>query len=94
MKPLRPIKKPPITKWKQVDRSEGQLSAKLVITNGTTETWHDYDTRSETIDPVVGSIRVFNSATGLYEQCDTLASAKQMMASHIARLTFIEPDRN
>jgi hypothetical protein len=70
--------------------TRGHLSAKLVkVVNGN-ECWEEYDTRNETDDPVVGTIMVFNSETGVYEPCDCLSDAVELFAEHETRLTPLE----
>jgi hypothetical protein len=78
-------------KLRKVARTSGHFSAKLAVTNPDgSETWFDYDTRGQTVEPT-GTIMVFDSSRGVYEAARDLAHAKQLFAQHTARLTVTEP---
>ena len=77
-----------VIRFKTYTKTSGHFSAKLRINNPDgTQTWFDYDTRGQTEEPS-GTILVFNSALGVYEEARNLAHAQEMFAEHTKRLTY------
>lgn len=67
--------------------TKGHFSAKLLTKNTDgSETWSDYDTRTDSEPAINQCILVFNSGTGLYEKAKDLNHAKELFAYHSNRI--------
>jgi len=71
----------------EVTDTKGHFAANLITVKDGVETWEYYDTRVHDTDPD-GVIAVFNSATGTYDRCESLAEAKAKFLEHTQRLTY------
>jgi hypothetical protein len=78
-------------KLKKIAQTKGHFSAKLCVDNlDGSQTWFDYDTRGQTVEPT-GAIMVFDSSRGMYDVARDLAHAKELFAQHTARLSVYAP---